>query len=211
MFKLSRQYFAIESLALIVVEILLVMASVISAIVIRLHMNLHSINRLDGFPISVLLFTGVFITCFYYNELYNGKWRIGLNFFIKLCISITIASLALMVIYYVLPTYQFGRGIFLIANFFILVSLSLWRYFYQRYLVRERFRQNVLIIGTGDRALELARIMEEKRNCGYCLVGFVDGARGHYREKTGGERQRVKKDHPVLKSKKALLHMHQSG
>ena len=207
MFRLSRQYFAIESLALIVVETLLVLGSVIFAIVLRLHTDLQSLSRLDGFPVSALIFTGVLITCFYYNELYNGRWNVGLNFFIKLCISITIASLALMVIYYVLPQYQLGRGIFLIANGFILLTVSLWRYFYQTYLVREQFKQNVLIIGTGDRALELARIIEEKRNCGYCLVGFVDGMTNQRVERLPAERANQAKSAPALETRKPLLHI----
>ncbi len=206
MFKLSRQYFAIESVSLILVETLLVLASVIFAIVVRLNLNLYSLERLDGFPISAFLFTGVFITCFYYNELYNGKWNLGLNFFIKLCLGMIVSSLALMVLYYIFPKYQLGRGIFLIANAFILVSVSSWRYLYQTYLVKERFKQNVLIIGTGDRALELARIIEEKNNCGYCLVGFVDGVENQRVERRVPEQLVVGEDMSVLKGRRPLLH-----
>ncbi len=210
MFRLSRQYFAIESLVLLMVETLIILASVIFAIVIRLNMDLQSLQRLDGFPVSVLIFTGVFVTCFYYNELYNGKWHVGLNFFIKLCISVVVASLALMVIYYVLPRYQLGRGIFLIANTLLLAGVLGWRYFYQTYLVREQFRQNVLIIGTGDRALELARIIEEKKNCGYCLVGFIDGVNTQAMERLSYNHPNREKKTPIFGTGRALLEVHRS-
>jgi len=176
MFRCSRQYFAIESLSLFVVDILLVVLAVIFALMLRFKIDFKSIQHLNDLPLKVFMLTSFFIISFYYNELYNGKWRVGLNFLVKLGISMVISSLGLMVLYYAVPQYQLGRGVFFISNILIFLFISLWRYFYETYLVREQFKQNLLIIGTGEKALELARIIEEKRNSGYHLVGFVDSA-----------------------------------
>ena len=176
MFRLSRQYFAIESLSLFIVETLLIGASVVCAIAVRLQMNLSSLQGFENLAPRLLIFTGVFVLCLYYNEFYNGKWKMGLDFFIKLAISQVIASLALMAVYYVLPQFQLGRGIFILANITIFVSFCLWRYFYETMIKRGGLTQNIVIVGTGERARELAKIIEGKKNSGYCFVGFVDGS-----------------------------------
>lgn len=157
-------------------ETLLIGASAVFAIVLRLQMNLSSLQGFENLVPRLLIFTAVFVLCLYYNEFYNGKWKMGLDFFIKLAISQVIASLALMAAYYVLPQFQLGRGIFILANIMIFVSFCLWRYFYETMIKRGGLTQNIVIVGTGERARELARIIEGKKNSGYCFVGFVDGS-----------------------------------
>ncbi|HLG13112.1 MAG TPA: TIGR03013 family XrtA/PEP-CTERM system glycosyltransferase [Blastocatellia bacterium] len=87
------------------------------------------------------------------------------------------ATVVLTVLFYVVPALEHGRGVFLAnlaVNFVIIAAwrtLVAWSAGHPQLGVRER----VLILGSGNEAVELARATLERRNAGFHIVGFVDG------------------------------------
>ena len=68
-----------------------------------------------------------------------------------------------------------GRGVFLFAAMFIIISVVAWRLLFAWISQRAAPRERLLLVGTGAAAVELARELYERRQeLGVEIVGFVD-------------------------------------
>ncbi|WP_458778511.1 sugar transferase [Desulforhopalus sp. 52FAK] len=92
---------------------------------------------------------------------------------IRLTQAFGVGCIVLGILYYLLPpmlihTYIFWTG-------YVLVSFSLlfYRYFYHRILRRRMFVQDLVLIGTGDLAGEIAKEIEGRHNSVYRIIAFV--------------------------------------
>jgi len=94
----------------------------------------------------------------------------------NLACALGAAIVALAIIFYAVPIFQLGRGIFLMQMAIIFAFLPGWRLLvawsagHPQLGVRER----VLVLGSGEQAIEVARATLERRNAGFHIVGFVD-------------------------------------
>ncbi|HXU09976.1 MAG TPA: TIGR03013 family XrtA/PEP-CTERM system glycosyltransferase, partial [Blastocatellia bacterium] len=94
----------------------------------------------------------------------------------NLLIALGAATVLLSISFYMVPALQLGRGVFLVDVTLILALIPGWRLLvawsagHPQLGVRER----VLILGSGEQAIELARATLERRQAGFHIVGFVD-------------------------------------
>src|ERR1044071_218068 len=127
--------------------------------------------------LKLLTVTFVIQLAFYLFDLYDLRAtrsyrRVVTNLAIALCASTVLLS----ILFYAMPMMQLGRGIFLVEMSFIAVLIPGWRLLvswsagHPQLGVRER----VLILGSGEQAVEIARATLERRNAGFHIVGFVD-------------------------------------
>ena len=85
------------------------------------------------------------------------------------------ASLVLAVLYYWLPSLIIGRGVFVIASVFVVVLVAGWRLAFEWFALRVGPAERLLIVGTGDAAVALAKeLFDRRQELGVELVGFVD-------------------------------------
>src|ERR1044071_3629721 len=130
-----------------------------------------------GGGLKLLMGTLVIHMAFYLFDLYDLRAtrsyrRVVTNLAIALCA----ATVLLSILFYAVPMVQLGRGIFLVEMAFITVLIPAWRLLvswsagHPQLGVRER----VLILGSGEQAIEIARATLERRNAGFHIVGFVD-------------------------------------
>ena len=93
---------------------------------------------------------------------------------LRLIQSLGLAWIALAVIFYGLPQLMIGRGVSLIALPLALVLMISWRVSIHWLLGHPRVGERILIVGSGDTAIEIAREVLDRRDAGYRIVGFVD-------------------------------------
>ncbi len=127
--------------------------------------------------LKILLATMVIQLAFYLFDLYDRrKTHAYRRVLLNLVISFCIAALALSILFYALPALELGRGIFLIYLGCGFMAIALWRKVvdwgsdHPQLGVRER----VLILGSGNQAVEIARATLERQGSGFYIVGFVD-------------------------------------
>lgn len=127
--------------------------------------------------LKLLMVTVTIQLAFYLFDLYDLRAtreirRVVTNLGIALCVATALLS----ILFYALPTLQLGRGIFLVEMAFIAVLIPAWRLLVSWSAGHPQFgvRERVLILGSGEQAIEAARATLERRNAGFHIVGFVD-------------------------------------
>jgi sugar transferase (PEP-CTERM system associated) len=162
---------------LVIVETVLLLASALTATYIRIGAETPAVlfNHLGWMKLTLV--TMVIQSAFYLFDLYDlPATRRYVRVLMNIAIALGVATVALSILFYVVPALQLGRGVFLVDVSLAAVLISSWRLLvawsagHPQLTVRER----VLILGSGDQAIELARATLERRDSGFHIVGFVD-------------------------------------
>jgi sugar transferase (PEP-CTERM system associated) len=88
--------------------------------------------------------------------------------------ALGLAWVALALAFYALPQLMIGRGVSLISLPLALTLMVAWRLSVHWFLGHPQIGERILIVGSGDVAIELAREALERRDAGYRVVGFAD-------------------------------------
>ena len=125
-----------------------------------------------------LLKGGVFVItlllALYYTELYGGRAPKNVTALaLRVIKAFAAGGIFLALLYYAIPALELGRGILLIHPPLAFAGLLVWRISFYWAIQRDSFVENVLILGTGNAAVGLAREVLQHRNDGYRVVGFL--------------------------------------
>jgi sugar transferase (PEP-CTERM system associated) len=124
---------------------------------------------------KALLIAGVTLLCLYFADLYD--YRViseRRELFVRAIQALGGASLVLAVLYYWFPDLIVGRGVFAISAVFVISLVFGWRILFEWTNRRVGPRVRLLLVGTSDSAVKLARELHERRDLGVEIVGFVD-------------------------------------
>ena len=163
----------LHNILLVIGEGVLIYASVVLAAFLRfgnLQSSLFSTDLLSkGLVIMVVSQASL-----YFNELYNLQVTdTYLELGLRLTKAIGIASIALAVIYYVLPALLVGRGIFFISLLFVVILIVSWRYVYNWTLKKKIFTERILLLGSGELSQKILNEVNGQRDSGYEVAGVV--------------------------------------
>ena len=92
---------------------------------------------------------------------------------LRLVQALGLAWIALAFSFYTFPGLMLGRGISLISLPLALALMVLWRVSIHWFLGHPNFGERILIVGSGNLAVELAREVLDRPDAGYRIVGFV--------------------------------------
>lgn len=165
-----------RSLTLITCETVLIVLAVVAAAYLWRGARAWEVLGIDdGLP-KVLLIAFVTQTCLYYADLYNLRMLSDRReLFIRILNALAFASLILAAIYYWFPDLILGRGVFVVAAGFVVTLVIGWRIAFEWTTRRVRPRERLLVVGTNESALDLARELFERRHqLGVEIVGFID-------------------------------------
>jgi sugar transferase (PEP-CTERM system associated) len=122
----------------------------------------------------VAFWTGLFLACLYYNDFYDLTMvRSGREVFIRAVQAAGVATILASLVYIVLPAITLGHGAFFPSLFLCLGTLLLWRFAFNVVIRTPQLTENVLIVGTGPVARELARQIAAQHDFAYRVVGFA--------------------------------------
>src|SRR5919112_2504627 len=138
----------------------------------------------DGAPFELIsrhgyykaaLVTVFCLSAFYLYDLYDFVVMSDRReLVLRLVQALGLAWVALAIVFYALPQLMIGRGVSLIALPLALSLMVAWRVAIHWLLGHPNVGEKILIVGSGDTAIELAREVLERRDAGYRVVGFVD-------------------------------------
>ncbi len=166
-----------RTLALIACETVLIVLTVALAVWIRLGAYDAREVLTTAYGLSrALLIAAACQLCLYYADLYdvrNIKDRREL--FVRSLQALGATSFILAAIYFWLPDVMIGRGVFLISAAFVMTVIIGWRVVYQFTARYAGPRERLLLIGTSQAAIELARELHDRReDLGAEICGFID-------------------------------------
>ena len=165
-----------RTLALILSEHALIVLAVAVASALRFGPAAAIASLQQGVLWRASLIAIVLQVCLHYCDLYDFrtlKDRRGLV--VSLIQALGVASLILALLYYWLPDLVIGRGVFVIASTLIVGLVAGWRMAFEWLSLRVGPAERLLIVGTSEAAVTLAReLFERRQELGVELVGFVD-------------------------------------
>src|ERR1035438_302472 len=161
MIQVFNQYVSAKSLLLMVVEALLIVLSLICAVKLRFWNNSTEglfYLALPDFAVQATIVVFVCLACFYYNDLYDlSAGFSAVERVLRVEQSLGAASLLLGFLYFIFPGLLLGRGVFIIGMILVTALVMLSRNLLDRAWLLTAPVQRVVILGTGQVALELAR------------------------------------------------------
>lgn len=176
MIRVYNHYISRLTLALICTEICLLMIVFYIGAGIRyaswenIEINLF-LSELPG----ALTFTLVTIICMAAMGMYQSDFKLDSeSILLRLMPAFALSFAIMTLIFYVLPDLYFGRGLLAIAMVLAFALLLLLRMLFFRLPGVELFRPRAIVLGTGNSAHELYKLIEEKsffRN--HNIVGYV--------------------------------------
>jgi len=175
MIRLFSRYWSVPAVMSLIVEGTLLYLAIPFATFLRLDVG-------PGTPPDrsiVLLETGAFLAVvllsLYINGLYDFGERLSVRqLSIRLSRALFLAGVALCAIYFAVPRVLTGRGIFLIAFVFVVLGIICWRVLLRQILKSDHFAERVLIVGSDQKAIDIARETLRRRHLGFRVVGFLD-------------------------------------
>lgn len=120
------------------------------------------------------LATGFCLTAFYLFDLYDFVvMHDRRELVLRLVQALGLAWMALAFMFYAFPQLMIGRGVALLALPLALTLMVGWRVSIHWFLGHPDFGERILIVGSGELAVDVAREVLARPDAGYRIVGFV--------------------------------------
>lgn len=163
---------SVRLIGLLFCETALIVGAMYVAAIVRLNDGLsHMTENIH----KALLVAAVTQLWLYFSDLYDfrviGDRR---ELFVRSVHALGATSLTLAAIYYWLPDIVVGRGVFVVAAFLVITLVVGWRVAFEWTSRRVGPRERLLLVGTGEGAVRLARELYERTDLGIKIVGFID-------------------------------------
>lgn len=165
-----------RTLLLLLVEAMLLFGGLVIAVYVRMgpvEAEDALIHR-NGFYKAALA-TIFCLTSFYFFDLYDFfMMRDRRELVLRLLQALGLAWIALALTFYALPQVMIGRGVTLISLPLALLLMVGWRLSIHWILGHPELGERVLIVGSGEFAVEIAKETLQRKDAGYRVIGFVD-------------------------------------
>jgi len=168
-----NKYYPVRTIVFFLGEGLLILLSLLAVDWVMLGPGLFF---LDLWPnlYRAFLVTLIFQLCLYFFDQYDLRHEVSLpNTFTRMTQAFGVGCIFLGVVYYSIPFMIISSKIFWLGYLVICLSVSLWRGAYNLILRKRLFVQNILLVGTGTLASDIARIIEGVQDSDYRVKGFV--------------------------------------
>jgi sugar transferase (PEP-CTERM system associated) len=164
-----------RTVLLILAEAAVVFGALMGAVYVRFGSegaNYELIER-HGF-LKAGLATAFCLTAFYLFDLYDFiVMHDRRELVLRLVQALGLAWMALALLFYAFPQLMIGRGVALLALPLALTLMVSWRVSIHWFLGHPDFGERILIVGSGNLAVEVAREVLSRPDAGYRIVGFV--------------------------------------
>ena len=168
---------SLRTVLLIALETGLIIAGVMVAVWLRLGTDgaLRVVLEQNGI-LKAILIAAVAQLSLYYADLYDLRMVADRReLFVRSLQALGATSFLLAGVYFWLPDLIIGRGVFLLAAAIVLTVVMGWRIAFVWLARQAGPRERLLLVGTSQAAVGLARELEERASeLGVEVVGFVD-------------------------------------
>lgn len=165
-----------RTLLLLLVEAMLIFGGLVVAVYVRFGPVEAEEALILRHGFYKAAFATVFcLTSFYFFDLYDFVvMRDRRELVLRLLQALGLAWIALALTFYVVPQVMIGRGVTSISLPLALLLMVGWRLSIHWVLGHPELGERVLIVGSGEFAIEIAKETLQRNDAGYRVVGFVD-------------------------------------
>ena len=176
MLRIFKQYYPVRNAFFVVGEGLFIFLSVIIASWLLIG---HGFIMEDhALLLKTLLISVVCQLFLYYNDLYDlNVTDTYQELFIRLLQALGASAIFLAIVYFLFPACIIGRGVFIVSICFVITFIVLWRVGYTHVLNRGLFDKKIVLLGSGELAMNIAKEISDSRDCGYRIAAVVNGKR----------------------------------
>jgi sugar transferase (PEP-CTERM system associated) len=165
---------------LMAMESLLISLALVCGVFVRFWnepLEFDSFIQFPDFGVQVVIFVIIFQICIYYSDLYNlHTMRTRYEQLLRVGQSLGAGCLVLGIVYYIFPSLLIGRGVFFISTALAATFVMVSRIALDRAWQFAAPKQNILILGTQEMAVTVARELMRRDDLNLQLVGFVQTA-----------------------------------
>lgn len=207
-FRLFNNHIKISFALLAVVETLLFFASIYIAVAIRFTTidfgSQELFDNIGNIPVKALVFTVLhmlFMTALGLYQVEQFRGRTGfLQMVSRIAVSMFLVAIALMALYYLVPSTQIGRGVTALAFLISAILVIIARRTFFATVDPNSFTSKILVLGVGEKAASLLGAGGNNSSVSFSLKGFISTP----------EQTRVIPDHLVIELDDSLLRIAQS-
>ena len=150
-------------------DVILIVLSMACALFIRTGQPINILSYLTGASTFTIM---VFCPTFYIFDLYSLNYKFKtLNYLSRFMLAVMVGSIIVAMVFYILPTWQFGRGTFIYKVLFIAVSTYSWRLLFEYSLIPIN-PKSIVIIGAGWAGRTICDVINGSKD--YRVIGFLD-------------------------------------
>lgn len=164
-----------RTIALILADAAIGYFGVVLAMYLRLGFSgsEYQLNERNGWlKIAFAAFTMVLV--FYFYDLYDYTVMSNRReLMLRLVQALGISWAILALLFYFAPPFMIGRGVSVISVPLVLVLILGWRTCIHLLTGHPEIGEKVLLVGTGETALETAEAIWDRRDAGFRIAGFV--------------------------------------
>ncbi|HXM33869.1 MAG TPA: hypothetical protein VN920_01650, partial [Pyrinomonadaceae bacterium] len=165
-----------RTVLLLLAEAAVLFGAIMGAVYLRLGAD-DARNELfvkHGF-LKAGLATGYCLAAFYFYDLYDFLvMHDRRELVLRLVQALGLGWVALAITFYAFPHLMLGRGVSLVALPLALSMMVGWRLSIHWFLGHPEIGERILVVGSGENAIEIAREILGRKDAGYRIVGFVD-------------------------------------
>jgi len=165
-----------RTILLVFVEAMLIFGGLVIAVYLRMGVvdGEDALISRNGFSKAALA-TLFCLTFFYLFDLYDFMvMRDRRELVLRMLQALGLAWIALALMFYALPQVMIGRGVTLISLPLALLLMVGWRLSIHWFLGHPDLGERILIVGSGEFAVEIAKETLQRKDAGFRVVGFVD-------------------------------------
>jgi sugar transferase (PEP-CTERM system associated) len=184
---MSSTRFSTRTFWLILADAAIIYCGIILAMYLRLGFagSENELNTKNGW-LKILLATSVCLLILYFYDLYDYVVMTNRReLMLRLVQALGIAWALLALLFYFVPPLLLGRGVSVISVPLVLAVLLGWRIFIHSLTGHPEIGEKILVVGTGQTALDTAEAVWERRDAGYRIVGFVSENGAKPKQKLG--------------------------
>lgn len=175
MIRLFNQYFSVRKILFFAGECVFIALAVILALIshgkLSFYVYSHSLSLLF-LKMSIIL--TVYQISLFFSDFYSSgaSWTYK-KVTIRLITSLLIAFFIVPIIYTLTPLTLFDTNILLTIVIFALLFLLPWRFFYSWFMHLDKYKERVLILGSGKLAKNIAREIIKDKDLALHVLGFL--------------------------------------
>ncbi len=143
----------------------------------------HIILAESSIPLPDIIVRGLIIAffaqfCMYILDLYDLNVSVSiLEILFSVIFTTGFVFVIIGVFSFVNPNLGIGGEIYYLTVLILFIFLLIWRYLLEIYIEKYPVKRNILILGGGDMAVEIGKLIEGSKRIGFNLIGFVNRER----------------------------------
>lgn len=173
MIRLFNVYYPTRTIVLLLCEAIIVGGSFLLATAIVLGPDTYLVLSYQNGAIKIACITGLTLLCSYYFDLYepqsiSARWEI----YFRILLVLGFLCMLLSAVLYFFPAVGIAGSVMPLGLILLTASLVLWRSAYEWVIGRPMFRERVYVLGAGDCAQSVVRMIRTRKDAGMEVVGW---------------------------------------